>query len=140
MASYDGSDGSQNFNRRFIWVDLVMGNVKTSYDISIVNSNLSPCFQEKSYFFQRESDVWPGRWCTIGNYSPIKAMSELKCYIVKRPPVFNLDFESTKIRPIIPNISPIHHSTDLDDGMSSEGMTEEYSFMKGMQSFDVCYF
>ena len=116
MASFDGSQ--ENCSKKFLWIEFIENEkVTAAFDIMIEkysqnqmsdielvieelkkkNPTLISIFRNQSHSFQRQSEMWPGRWSNIGNNSPIKELSELRFLFVNKHSVFEIDGESDEM-------------------------------------------
>jgi hypothetical protein len=146
---------------RCIFVTVIDGEVHTPYDIVLQkrmchtdkrndleriadvlkkkSKGLSHVFlSSENFSFQKESEIRPNNWVTIGDDSPVKDKSEVRCVVIKP----NFDFSSMEdIEQLCgtadeePNLSVRHSTALLGDAPSvhlslSEEETSENNYFR----------
>ena len=97
--------GSNSAKRKLVYLDVHLPEVEFPFEFSIENPENSgksdletvvehvvkkkPCLKkwlhETTFDFQIESERRPGKWVSVGDNSPLKEQSNLKCFFLSIP-------------------------------------------------------
>jgi hypothetical protein len=130
-----------------VFVELINGSINTSYDIVLQNEvqekkrtdleKIAQVLQQKSkdlssvfvscdnYFFQKLSDVRSNTWIKIGDNSPVKDKSEIRCVVLKTTSfTLLLDEDNPNSCSVINSTAMVKHVPRPNFSISSD---EEFS-------------
>lgn len=121
MASNDDSPPDP-LRKKHVFVELIDGSANCPFELSFTNTpqsrktdvdciveamrrkkpGLGPILASGAFLIQKESEHRKDKWVTIGDNSPVKDMSDLRCVVTKCP-VFEIDLNTL----VMPSTSPI---------------------------------